>query len=112
MYTRTAALVLHAGTALALALLLVSCSGGPSDEDRKYADAVAAADPEDFGAIATDDLADTLQGEASELCEKLGESYEAAATHAALGFSRRESAALISAAVLVRCPEHEGKLPV
>lgn len=93
-------------------LALAGCSSsGPSDADKQYADAVAAADPDDFGGIPTDKLADTLSGEGPDLCEQLKASYEAAAAYAKTGFSDRETAALISAAVLVYCPDQKGQLP-
>ncbi|MFD0032556.1 hypothetical protein ACFVJK_30665 [Streptomyces sp. NPDC127172] len=59
-----------AGAALA-GVLLAGCSSGPSDGEKKYADAAAAADPDDFGGIGTDKLAGTLGSEGSDLCDQL-----------------------------------------
>lgn len=93
-------------------LLLAGCSSsGPSADDKKYADAVAAADPDDFGGIPTGKLADTLSGEGPELCKQMEASYEAAVAYARTGFSAKEAAALVAGAVLVYCPERKGQLP-
>jgi hypothetical protein len=101
-----------AGILAATALLATGCSSGPSDSAKKYADAAAAADPDDFGGIKTDDLADTLGDEGSKLCDQLGKgSYDDAVAYAKTGFSAKEAAALVSAAVLVDCPDQKGKLP-
>ncbi|WP_439947185.1 DUF732 domain-containing protein [Streptomyces sp. BBFR109] len=104
---------LTTAVALLAALILTGCSGsGPSPDDKKYADAVAAADPDDFGGISTDKLADTLGSEGSELCDQLKKgSFEDATAYAKTGFSDKETAALISAAVLVYCPDQKDKLP-
>jgi hypothetical protein len=101
------------GAALLAALLVAGCSsGGPSADDKKYADAVAAADPDDFGGLPTDDLADSLGSEGTDLCGQLKKgSYEDAVAYAKLGFSDKKSAALIAAAVVVYCPDQKGKLP-
>jgi hypothetical protein len=97
----------------AAVLLLAGCgSSGPSAADKKYADAVAAADPDDFGGIPADKLTDTLGSEGTDLCDQLKKgSYEDAVAYAKEGFSDRESAALISAAVLVYCPDQKDKIP-
>ncbi|MFJ6085144.1 DUF732 domain-containing protein [Streptomyces sp. NPDC092369] len=104
---------LAATAAIFTALMCAGCSdSGPSADDRKYADAVAAADPADFGDIPTDQLADTLGSEGADLCDKLEEgTFEDAAAYAKTGFSDKETAALISAAVLVYCPEEKSQLP-
>lgn len=104
--------LLAAAALAAVALICAGCSSsGPSADDKQYADAVAAADPDDFGAIPTDDLADTLQGEGPDLCKQLKSSFEDAAAYAKTGFSDKETSALISAAVLVYCPEAKAKIP-
>ncbi|MFI5814872.1 DUF732 domain-containing protein [Streptomyces sp. NPDC051643] len=98
--------------ALLAALLLVGCSSGPSAGEKKYADAAAAADPDDFGSIPTDKLADTLGSEGTDLCDQLKKgSYEDAVAYAKTGFSAKEAAALVDAAVLVTCPDQKGKIP-
>lgn len=92
--------------------LLAGCSSGPSADEKKYADAVAAADPDDFGGIATDKLASTLGSEGSDLCGQLKKgSYDDAVAYARTGFSAKESEALVAAAVLVNCPDQKGKMP-
>lgn len=98
---------------VALAVALVGCgSSGPTDAQRKYADAAAAADPDDFGGIATDDLAGTLGDEGEELCGQLKKGgYEDAVAYAKTGFPAKEAAALVSAAVLVNCPDQKAKVP-
>ncbi|MEU3838669.1 DUF732 domain-containing protein [Streptomyces sp. NPDC028635] len=104
----TAACTLLAG------LLLVGCSsGGPSADDRKYADAVAAADPYGLGDMETDQLADTLGSTGTDICLTLrGSSYGDAMQYAVFhNFEPKEAAALVSAAVEVYCPDQAGKLP-
>jgi hypothetical protein len=97
---------------VAAAALLAGCSSGPSAGDKKYADAAAAADPDDFGGIPTDKLADTLGSEGADLCDQLKKgSYDDAVAYARTGFSAKEAAALVTAAVLVECPDQKGKLP-
>jgi hypothetical protein len=104
-------ITIAAGAVLAGAIL-VGCSSGPSADDKKYADAVAAADPDDFGGIATDKLADTLGSEGRDLCDQLKKgSIDDAAAYAKTGFSGKESSALIAAAVVVYCPDQKGKVP-
>ncbi|MDT0435632.1 MULTISPECIES: DUF732 domain-containing protein [Streptomyces] len=99
-----------AATGLAV-LVLVGCSSSPSESDKRYADAVAAADPDDFGGIPTDKLAGTLGSEGRDLCDQLKAGSAASAlSYARKGFSDRESAALLSAAVAVYCPDQKGKL--
>jgi hypothetical protein len=94
------------------ALALTGCSSsGPSADDKKYADAVAAADPDDFGAIPTDELADTLKGEGPDLCKQLNASYDDAVAYAKTGFSTREAEALVAGAALVYCPDQKNQLP-
>ncbi|MGQ5640902.1 MULTISPECIES: hypothetical protein [unclassified Streptomyces] len=93
------------------ALILVGCSSGPSDSDKKYASLVVVGDPDDFGGIDTDKLAGTLSGEGPELCKQLKSSFADAAAYAKLGYSDKETVALISAAVVVYCPDEKGKLP-
>ncbi|MFJ4787585.1 DUF732 domain-containing protein [Streptomyces sp. NPDC088794] len=104
---------LAATAAVLTALICAGCSNsGPSADDKKYADAVAAADPADFGGIPTDELAETLGSEGTDLCDKLKQgSFEDAAAYAKSGFSDKEASALISAAVLVYCPEQKDQLP-
>jgi len=98
---------------LAAGALLTGCgSSGPSAEEKQYADAVAAADPDDFGGIPTDKLASTLGSEGSDLCGQLKKgTYKDAVAYARTGFSAKESAALVAAAVLVTCPDQKGKMP-
>ncbi|MFD0393315.1 hypothetical protein ACFQ3Z_15905 [Streptomyces nogalater] len=98
---------------LAVGALLAGCgSSGPSDTQKKYADAVAAADPDDFGGMKTDDLAGTLGDEGKELCAQLKKGgYDDAVSYARTGFSAKEAAALVAAAVLVDCPDQKAKLP-
>lgn len=99
-------------TAGLAALLLAGCSSSsPSAADKQYSNAVAAADPDDFGGIPTDKLADTLSGEGPELCEQLKASYEDAVAYARTGFSAKEAAALVAGAALVYCPDRKGQLP-
>ncbi|MFG3287243.1 hypothetical protein ACGF3G_00265 [Streptomyces sp. NPDC048179] len=102
-----------AGAALLAALLLAGCSSsGPSADQKKYADAAAAADPDDFGGLKTDDLAGTLGDEGTELCDQLKKgSYDDAIAYAKTGFSAKQAAALVDAAVLVDCPDQKGKIP-
>ncbi|TVZ84913.1 DUF732 domain-containing protein [Streptomyces sp. BK340] len=104
---------LTAGAAVFAALILAGCSGsGPSADDKKYAEAVTAADPADFSDIPTDKLAHALGSEGDELCGQLKRgSFEAAAAYAKTEFSDTETAALISAAVLVYCPDQKSKIP-
>ena len=97
-------------TALA-ALILVGCSSGPSDNDKKYAALVTVADPDDFGGIDGNTLADTLSGEGPDLCKQLHSSFADAVAYAKLGYSNKETTALISAAVVVYCPDQKSKLP-
>ncbi|MFF1284329.1 hypothetical protein ACFVY4_26755 [Streptomyces sp. NPDC058299] len=106
-------ITINAAGALLAGMLLTSCgASGPSADQKKYADAVAAADPDDFGGLKTDDLAATLGDEGAELCGQLRKGgYGAAAAYAARGFSAKEAAALVSAAVLVDCPGQKDKLP-
>jgi hypothetical protein len=91
--------------------LLAGCSSGPSADEKKYADAAAAADPDDFGGIATDKLASTLGSDGSDLCDQLKASYDDAIAYAKTGFSTKEAKALVAAAVLVQCPEQKDKIP-
>ncbi|MEU6067697.1 hypothetical protein ABZ864_25365 [Streptomyces sp. NPDC047082] len=104
---------LVAAAAMLPALIVAGCSGsGPSADAKKYADAVAAADPADFGDIPTDKLAAALGSEGTELCGQLKKgSFEDAAAFAETGFSDGETDALISAAVLVYCPGQNSKIP-
>lgn len=104
---------LAATAAVLAALICAGCSdSGPSADDKKYADAVAAADPDDFGGIPTDKLADTLGSEGTDLCDKLKKgAFEDAAAYAKTGFSDKETSALIAGAVLVYCPEEKDKIP-
>ncbi|MFE4959266.1 hypothetical protein ACFRCW_36015 [Streptomyces sp. NPDC056653] len=105
-------ITMAAGAVLAGALLVGCGSSGPSADQKKYADAAAAADPDDFGGMKTDDLASTLGDEGAELCDQLKKgSYDDAVAYAKTGFSAKEAAALVSAAVLVECPDQKGKLP-
>lgn len=100
------------GAVLAGALLAGCSSSGPSAGEKKYADAAAAADPDDFGGIPTDKLASTLGSEGSDLCKQLKKgSYDDAVAYARTGFSQKESEALVAAAVLATCPEQKGKMP-
>ncbi|MEU8033482.1 hypothetical protein AB0C13_33470 [Streptomyces sp. NPDC049099] len=93
------------------ALILVGCSSAPSDEDKKYAALVTVADQDDFGGINGDTLADTLSGEGPALCKQLDSSFADAVAYAKLGYSTKETTALISAAVVVYCPDQKSKLP-
>ncbi|MEV0976567.1 DUF732 domain-containing protein [Streptomyces sp. NPDC049915] len=100
--------------ALLAGLVLAGCSSsGPSADDEKYADAVAAADPYDFGDMETDQLADTLGSNGTDICVALkGGSYGDAMQYAIFrNFDPKQAAALVSAAVLVYCPDQAGKLP-
>lgn len=100
------------GAVLAGALLVGCSSSGPSADEKKYADAAAAADPDDFGGIPTDKLADTLGSEGNDLCDQLKKgSYDDAIAYARTGFSAKQSEALVAAAVLATCPEQKGKMP-
>jgi hypothetical protein len=101
-----------AGAVLAGALVAGCSSSGPTADQKKYADAAAAADPDDFGGIATDDLATTLGDEGVELCAQLKKgTYEDAVAYAKTGFPGKQAAALVDAAVLVNCPDQKGKVP-
>lgn len=103
---------LAATAAVLAALILVGCAdASPSADDKQYADAVAIADPDDFGGIPTDQLADTLKGEGPDLCKQLKASYEDAVAYARTGFSAKEAAALVVGAALVYCPDQKGRLP-
>lgn len=93
------------------ALLLAGCSSGPSADQKKYADAVAVVDPDDFGGIATDDLANTLGSEGTDICKQLKISFADAEAYAKLARSEKEASALIAAAVVVYCPDQKSKLP-
>ncbi len=98
------------GAVLAGALLVGCGSSGPSDAQRKYADAAAAADPDDFGGMKTDDLAGTSgtrQG-AVRPAEEAGTTTRGVREG---GFSAKAAAALVAAAVLVDCPDQKSKLP-
>ncbi|MFD0034311.1 hypothetical protein ACWGDS_25330 [Streptomyces sp. NPDC055059] len=100
------------GAVLAGALLVGCGASGPSASDKKYADAAAAADPDDFGGIPTDKLADTLGTEGADLCDQLKKgTYDDAVAYARTGFSAKEASALVAAAVLVECPDQKGKVP-
>ncbi|MFI1535549.1 hypothetical protein [Streptomyces anandii] len=103
--------ILTTTAAVLAALILAGCSSSSSETDQKYADAVAAADPDDFGGIDTGKLASTLGDEGPQLCDQMKSSYEDAVAYARTGFSDKASAALISAAVLVYCPDQRTKLP-
>lgn len=99
-------------TALITVLAVAGCSSsGPSDKEKQYADAVAAADPDDFGGIATNDLATTLGSEGSDICKQLKISFADAAAYAKLARSQKEASALITGAVLVYCPELKANVP-
>jgi hypothetical protein len=101
-----------AGVTLAGALVAGCSSGGPTAGQKKYADAVAAADPDDFGGIATDDLANTLGDEGKEVCGQLKKgTYEDAVAYAKTGFPGKQATALVDAAVLTTCPNQKGKVP-
>lgn len=100
-----------AAGAILAAALLVGCSSGPSTQQQNYAKAAAAADPDDFGGIPTDKLADTLASEGPDLCHQLKASYGDAIAYAKMGFSSKEAAALVDAAVLVDCPDMKDKVP-
>ncbi|MEV5472763.1 DUF732 domain-containing protein [Streptomyces sp. NPDC052207] len=98
--------------ALLMTLMVTGCSsGGPSNDDKRYADAVAAADPDDYGGLGTNDLASALGDEGKELCHQLDASYADAFAYAKLGYSERQTTALIAAAVLVYCPDNRDKIP-
>lgn len=105
MFTTTAVGAVLAGA------LLAGCSSGPSATEKKYADAVAAADPDDFGGIDTGKLASTLGSEGSDLCDQLKASYDDAIAYAKTGYSQKEAEALVAAAVLVNCPNQKSKMP-
>ncbi|MGW9031489.1 DUF732 domain-containing protein [Streptomyces sp. NPDC055722] len=102
-----------AATAAVLAgLVLAGCSRAPSDTDKKYAAVVAAADPQDFGAIDNDQMARTLGSEGPDLCNQLKKgTYADALAYAELGFNDRESRVLVAAAVPWYCPDQKDKLP-
>ncbi|MFJ8488442.1 hypothetical protein ACIRBZ_08630 [Streptomyces sp. NPDC094038] len=79
---------------------------GPSADQKKYADAAAAADPDDFGGLKTDDVAGTLGDEGAELCDQLKKGlYDDAIAYAKTGFSAKQTAALVD------CPDQKGKIP-
>jgi PBP1b-binding outer membrane lipoprotein LpoB len=99
-------------TALLAILALTGCSSsGPTDKQKQYADAVAAADPDDFGSIPTNDLASTLGSEGTDICDQLKISFADAAAYAKLARSQKEASALIVGAVLIYCPDLKGKVP-
>lgn len=99
-------------TACLAALTLAGCSSdAPSDKQKQYADAVTAADPDDFGGITTNDLATTLGDEGQQICDQLKISFADAAAYAKLARSQKEATALIVGAVLVYCPDLKGKVP-
>ncbi|MEV6833497.1 hypothetical protein AB0N17_03030 [Streptomyces sp. NPDC051133] len=101
-----------AAAAAVAALILAGCgSDAPSAKQKEYADAVAAADPDDFGDIATNDLASTLGDEGQQICDQLKISFADAAAYAKLARSQKEASALIAAAVVVDCPNLKSKLP-
>jgi hypothetical protein len=101
-----------AGAILAGALLVGCGSSGPSDAQKKYADAAAAADPDDFGGMKTDDLAGTLGDEGKDICAQLKKGgYDDAVAYAKTGFSGKQAKALVDAAVLVDCPDQKSKVP-
>jgi hypothetical protein len=101
-----------AGAVLAGALITGCSSSGPTADQKRYADAAAAADPDDFGGMKTDDLAGTLGDEGKELCDQLKKgSYADALAYAKTGFPGKQAAALVDAAVLVNCPDQKGKVP-
>lgn len=95
------------------ALFLAGCSSsGPSAKEKEYADAVSIADPDDYGDMSTDGLASALGDEGAQLCEQLKEGqYEDAVAYAKLGFSTKQSEALVAAAAVVYCPDQKPKLP-
>jgi hypothetical protein len=101
-----------AAVAAGVLLALTGCSSsGPSENDKKYAAAVAAADQADFGGIPVDDLASTLGSEGSDICDQLKKGgYEDALAYAKTGFSANEAEALITAAVPIYCPDQKSKL--
>ncbi|MFI1165630.1 hypothetical protein ACH4UM_18945 [Streptomyces sp. NPDC020801] len=107
--TRT--LTATAAAVLAAAVLAGCSSSAPSTKQKEYADAVAAADPDDFGGIATNDLASTLGDEGEKVCDQLKISFADAAAFAKLARSEKEASALITAAVLVDCPDQKSKIP-
>jgi hypothetical protein len=98
--------------AAAVLLLVTGCSdSGPSEDDKTYAAAVSKADPEDFGGIPADKLADTLGSEGPDLCDQLKKGgYADAVAYAKTGFPAKASDALVAAAVPVYCPEQKAKL--
>ncbi|MFD8029890.1 MULTISPECIES: hypothetical protein [unclassified Streptomyces] len=105
-------IITTAVAALLAAGILTGCSSGPSADDKKYAAAVAAADPDDFGGIATDKLAETLGSEGSELCDQLKKhGHSHAILYARTRFNEKESSALVAAAVVVYCPDQKAKIP-
>jgi hypothetical protein len=103
---------LAATAAVLVALLaLAGCSSGPSAKEKDYANAVAVVDPDDFGGISTDDLANTLGSEGADICKQLKISFADAEAYAKLARSEKEASALIAAAVVVYCPDQKSKLP-
>jgi hypothetical protein len=101
-----------AAVGAAALLLLTGCSSsGPSKDDKTYAAAVSKADPDDFGGIPADKLADTLGSEGPDLCDQLKKGdYEDAVAYAKTGFSAKASGALVDEAVPVYCPDQADKL--
>lgn len=102
-----------AAAAVLATLLLAGCSSnGPSAKEKEYADAVSIADPDDYGDMSTDGLAGALGDEGAQLCEQLKKGrYEDAVAYAKLGFSAKQSEALVAAAAVVYCPDQKSKLP-
>ncbi|MGW4042964.1 DUF732 domain-containing protein [Streptomyces sp. NPDC004721] len=104
---------LATAVALLAALVLAGCSdSGPSEKQKQYAEAVAVADPDDYGGMSTDGLADALGDEGTQLCERLKKgSFDDAVAYAKLGFSTKQSEALVASAAVVYCPDQKTKLP-
>ncbi|MFB7461290.1 DUF732 domain-containing protein [Streptomyces sp. NPDC056188] len=102
-----------ASAALLAALILAGCSeSGPSEQQKQYAQAVAIADPDDYGNMSTDGLADALGNEGADLCDALKKgTFDDAVAYAKLGFSTKQSEALVAAAAVVYCPDQKDKLP-
>ncbi|MGW4825393.1 DUF732 domain-containing protein [Streptomyces sp. NPDC004227] len=62
--------------------------------------------------MSTDGLADALGDEGTQLCEQLKKgSFDDAVAYAKLGFSTKQSEALVAAATVVYCPDQKDKLP-
>ncbi|MFG2816658.1 hypothetical protein [Streptomyces sp. NPDC048410] len=102
---------LFAAAGVGAALLLAGCSSIPSSTDTAYAHALSTRDPDDFGGINEEKLAQTLGMEGPDLCKQLKASYDDAVAYAREGFSQRGAEALVVEAADVYCPDRKAALP-